>query len=285
MKKGIVQTLSIAVASLTIAALFAACSTTPGTGGKTKVTITVSGSTSVQPIIQKLADNYSAENPNVSIDIQGGGSSAGIKAAQDGTSMIGTSSRELTDAEKAGLNAPVTIAIDCIAVLVNPANGVSNLTKDQVVSIFKGDIANWKDVGGADMPIIVVSRETGSGTRGAFEELLKLQSKDATTGTTTSLITAGALIADSSGAVKSNVSTKPGAIGYDSLGYVDSSVKAVSLDGVAPTTANVKSGTYIISRPFLLLTKGTVNADVQAFLDWLKGSAGQTIIAKQYVLP
>ena len=237
--------------------------------------IEVVGSTSVSPLIEKMAAEYNKTDANTKINIQAVGSSAGIKAAQDGTAQIGMSSRELKDSEKAQLT-ETKIAIDPIAVVTNPANGVENLTKDQIIGIFKGEIKNWKEVGGTDKPIVVVIREAGSGTRDAFEEIMKLTSeKD---GKKISLVAQDAITADSNGAVKQNIATKENAIGYLSFGVVDDTVKGLSVDGVKPSTENVKNDTYLIKIPFLLVCKGEYDAAAKKFVDFIMSDAGQKMV-------
>jgi len=281
---------AVAVLTLTItsAMLFTACGTqeTPSEDagnntGKLSGTVTVSGSTSVQPLAQDLADVFNEIQPDIFVEIQGGGSSQGVKDVSDGISAIGNSSRDLKDTEKTlGLTEHI-IAYDGIAVVAHPSNPVTNLTKDQIQKIFKGEIKNWKEVGGNDAEILVVTREDGSGTRSAFEELLKLQeTKD---GNTVSFMKSDALVADSNGAVKANVSSKNDAIGYTSLGYADETLKKISVDGVECTVENVKSKSYIISRPFLMLTKGELKPEVQAFLDFIKGDKGQEVVGEKYI--
>ncbi len=234
-------------------------------------TITIVGSTSVQPLAEALADEFSTANTGVKIDVQGGGSTTGVKAANDGTGDIGNSSRDLSAEEKGwGLTEHV-IALDGIAVAVNPSNPVEDLTKDQLVKIFKGEILNWKEVGGADKEILIVSREAGSGTRGAFEELLEIEE----------MVKADALVAEGTGAVMANVASKDNAIGYISLGSMDKTVKGVKIDGVEPTVENIKAKTYIISRPFLMLTKGDLKPEVKAFIDFIMSDKGQEIVVNQ----
>lgn len=276
------------VLTISLASLLTACGTSSqapaddnaGKSGTISGTVTVSGSTSVQPLAQDLADIFNETEPGVSIEIQGGGSSQGIKAATDGISNIGTSSRDLTAEEKTGLTEHI-IAYDGVAIVVHPSNPVSNLSKDQVVKIFKGEIKNWKEVGGKDSEILVVTREDGSGTRSAFEELLKLQEKK--DDKTVSFIRSDALVADGTGAVKANVASKENAIGYTSLGFVDSSLKKVNLDNIECSIENVKNKTYAISRPFLMLTKGDVSPETKAFLDFILSDKGQEIVGKTYI--
>ncbi len=248
--------------------------------GNLSGTVTVSGSTSVQPLAQDLADVFNEKYPDVSVEIQGGGSSQGIKDVTDGTSDIGESSRELTPDEKNGL-AEHVIAYDGIAVVVNPANTVKDLTRDQIQKIFKGEITNWKDVGGKDQEILAVAREASSGTKTAFEELLGLQEKR--DGQTVSLVRKDALVADGNGPVKANISSKENAIGYLSLGFADSTVKKLSIDGVECSVENIKNKSYAVSRPFLMLIKGAASPETQAFLDFVKSDAGQEIVGKTYI--
>lgn len=269
-------------AMLTVATLLlTGCGANPQTTKTEKISIV--GSTSVQPLAQELADEYSKNGTQ--IDIQGVGSGAGIKAIQDGTCDIGTSSRELTAVEKATGLKEYIIAYDGIAVVFNPKNTVSNLTIDQASKIFKGEIKNWKEVGGEDKEIIVVSREAGSGTRTAFEELMKVQ-KDAEKDGKTVKVSAlyeKAQVAEGNGAIKQNIASKENAIGYISIGFIDSTLKASKIDGIDATEANVKAKTYKVMRPFLMLTKGQENPATKAFIDYIMGDAGQKIVSEKYI--
>ncbi|MFZ5634151.1 MAG: phosphate ABC transporter substrate-binding protein [Bacillota bacterium] len=240
-------------------------------GGKT--TITIAGSTSVQPLSDELAKAYSQKNPNVTINVQGGGSSQGIKAAAEGIAQIGASSRELKESEK-GKVKETPIAIDGIAIVVNPKNTrVVNLTMDQVKDIFSGKITNWKDVGGQDAAISVVTREAGSGTRGAFEEIVMHDAK----------ITDRAITQASNGAVRTTVAGDQNAIGYLSLGYLSAEVKGVKVDNIEPTVENIKKGSYKVKRPFLYLTKGDPAGDVKAYIDFVLSPEGQQIVSNHYI--
>lgn len=236
-------------------------------------TVSIAGSTSVQPVAQSLADAFASIETGIQVDIQGVGSTAGVKAANDGTANIGTASRELKAEEKEwGLTEHV-IAMDGIAIAIHPSNNVTDLTKDQAAKIFKGEITNWSEVGGSDKEIIVVSREDGSGTRGAFEEILGIEGK----------LREKALIAEGNGAAKQNIATKEDAIGYVSLGYIDRSIEAVKVDGVEPTVENIKAQAYPVARPFLMLTKGELNPETKAFLDFIMSDEGQNIVAVDYI--
>lgn len=245
------------------------------------VTITLVGSTSVEKLAISLGDLYRQQHPNVTIDVQAPGSGAGIKAAAAGTADIGMSSRGLKDSEKEGLN-PVVIANDGIAVVVHADNPVSDLSSEQISGIFKGEITNWKDVGGIDKEILLVTREQGSGTRSAFEELLELVAEDGK-----SLISEDkAISVDSTNGVAQNVRDKDNAIGYISLGSLTDADKAIAVDGVDCTPDNVKSGSYSIARPFLLITKGEPQGEVKSFLDFVMGAEGQAEVSGHgYVSP
>jgi len=220
----------------------------------------------------------STKHPKVQIDIQGGGSSVGVKSAGEGTADIGTVSREVKAEEMQQFpDLKVhTIALDGIAIVVNRNVSVAGLTKDQVRGIFAGQITNWKEVGGADAPILVVSREEGSGTRTAFEELV--MGKDTP-------IAATALLQPSNGAVRTTVTTTPDSVGYLSFGYLDSSVTALTIEGVEPTTENVLNKNYPISRPLNMLTKGEPAGVVKAWLDWILGPDGQRVVADEHYIP
>jgi phosphate transport system substrate-binding protein len=244
----------------------------------------LAGSTSVQPLAEELANAFMAANPEVSIDIQGGGTSVGVTSAGDGTVDIGNASREIKDEEMQQYPdlKVFTIAFDGIAIIVNPDVNLTNLTTEQIRSIFSGAVTNFKEVGGPDAPITVVSREEGSGTRGAFEELV-MTYKDANGEKKTDPIVSSALLQQSNGQLLTVVATTPNTIGYLSFGFLDKSVKAVSVDDVEPTVANVKNDTYPIYRPFNMLTHGDPSPLAKAFLDYVMGSDGQAIVAKDYI--
>jgi len=240
--------------------------------------ISITGSTTVQPLAEKLAGQFMAANPDVTIEVTGGGSSVGVKAASEGTADIGNASREISQDEKTQYpNMKVfVIARDGIAIIVPPDSPMTDLTVDQVRDIFSGKITNWKDVGGPDAPIIVVSREEGSGTRTAFEEMV--MGKDA-------LITANAILQNSNGAVRTAVATTPNSVGYLSFGYLDNSVKALNLNGVAPTEENASNGTYPVVRPLNMLTPKEPDGLVKAFLDFVLGTEGQAMVRSEGYIP
>lgn len=240
--------------------------------------ITVSGSTSVTNVMEVLAETYSnATNQNV--EVQGTGSSAGIRAAKDGTSMIGMSSRSIKDSEKTADTKEVVIARDGIAVTTNNKNTVTNLSKDQISKIYRGELKNWKEVGGENKPIVVVTRDAASGTRGAFEDIMGL--KRTINDMKVSAITATAQVGNGNGMVKTIVANNPYAIGYISLGSVDDSLRALSVDGVAANDANIASGDYGIARPFIVMMKKDVASQATDFIDYILTEEGQKIVAEQ----
>lgn len=230
-------------------------------------TITVAGSTSVQPFSEVLAEAFTAQNPKTRVNVQGGGSSQGIEAAKSGAADIGASSRELKPEEKEGMKEFV-IARDGIAVAVHPSNPVEGLSVDQIRDIFLGKITNWKQVGGNDAPITVVTREAGSGTRDGFEHLVMNKQP----------ITDKALVANSTGAVKATVAGDKNAIGYLSMAGLDAGVKAIAVDGVKPSKESVKSGEYKVSRPFIYVTKGEPAGLAKAFIEFVLSEEGQKIL-------
>lgn len=232
-------------------------------------TVTLAGSTSVQPLAEELGTFYMEVNGDARIEVAGGGSGAGVKAAQSGTADIGMASRALK-AEETGIEA-IAIAIDGIAVVVNKDNAANDLTKDQIKDIFNGKIKNWKEVGGNDANIVVVNREEGSGTRDAFKELVLGEEE----------FVAEAIIQNSTGAVREAVSQDINAIGYISLGGLNDTVHAVKVDGVEATEETIKQGNYPISRPFnFLLNEGTESTEItQAFIDYVLSPEGQAVVA------
>lgn len=241
-----------------------------------KGTIKVGGSTTVQPIAQQVADILNKKNPGLSISVAGGGSGAGIKGAADGTFNVGCSSRELKDTEK-GLT-EVVIGRDAIAVIVNKNNPVKNLTKQQVADIFSGKIKNWKEVGGADTAIFIQTRETGSGTLTAFEEL-------AMAPITKDPIPSHATPHNSTQLLLQAVAKNSNAIGFVSMGYVDQTVHGVSVEGVAATQDNALSGKYPYVRPLMLVTKGKPEGIVAKYINYIRSTKGQQILVSEDYLP
>jgi len=252
-------------------------STTQSSAQSAAYTISTGGSTSVAPLMELFKEEYERLHNNITITISASGSGDGIRGAPAGTFEIGMSSRDLTPAEKGTDIQEYVVAIDGIAVIVNNSSPISNLTRDQIRDIYTGTVNRWEQlgtVGGKSGPIAVISREPGSGTRGAFEEIVGFQDR----------LVHGAIEFDGTGAVKAEVSRNVDAIGYISLGSVDSTSKAISVDGVPATNANVVNGSYAIARPFILMTKRSVplNANTRAFMDWMMGP-GQSIVERSWI--
>ena len=238
-------------------------------------TIEVSGSTTVYPLMELLAEEYTSMHPEITINANGTGSSDGIKAANEGTSEIGMASRNLKSEEKGfGLD-ELAIAFDGIAPVVHPDNPYKSMTMEELRAVFTGEITDWSELTDAKSgPIAVISREPGSGTRGAFEGIVDFEDQ----------LVAGATEFDGNGGVKAAVAGNEDALGYLSLGYVDSSVHGVAIDGVEPTVANVVKGSWAIARPLLVLYRGDeISAQAKAFLDWAMTAEGQEIAATKWV--
>ena len=246
--------------------------------------IQLAGSTTVQPLAEKLAEAFMAQHPDLVVEIQGGGSSVGVTSAGEGTVDIGNASRGIKDSEFEEFpNLQVfTIAYDGIAIVTHPDMQLGSLSVEQVRDIFAGEIANFSEVGGPDAPITVVSREEGSGTRAAFEELV-MQYKDAAGDKQEKAIFEKALLQQSNGQVRTTVATTPNSIGYLSFGFLDDSTQPVPIDGAEPTVANVKNESYPIFRPLNMLTNGPPNELAQAFLDFILSAEGQAIVAEDYI--
>jgi len=238
-----------------------------------KSTVTIAGSTSIMPFSEKLAEHFKIEKPGITVDVQGGGSSAGIQACINRTVDIGMSSRELKGDEKALKE--IVICRDGIAIVVNPRNPIKDITLRQVRAVYGGKIRNWKQLGWIDRQIDAVTREEGSGTRGAFEELAmgKTDIHDST------------MVQDSNGSVKEVVATDPYAVGFISLGVVDAKVKALSVDGSAPKVENIKAGKYRMVRPFLYLTVGEPEGAARLFIAYTLSKDGQSILKKEGLIP
>ncbi|WP_064608757.1 phosphate ABC transporter substrate-binding protein [Photobacterium sp. J15] len=257
----------------TLCALFAALTFNV----QAKETVTVSGSTSVSHVVEVLAETFSSNNKDTFIAVQGVGSSAGIAAVKQNAADIGMSSRYLKPAEINPDITTVTIAHDGIALVVNKNNPVTDLNKEQVSKIYHGEITNWKEVGGPDLKMAVVSRENASGSRFSFEDYMGLTQQIA--GQTVSDINPHVLVVNTNGTVKSLVSRNVHSIGYISLGSIDDSVKALSFEGVQPTMSNLESGKYKISRPFIMLYKEkTIEDNAKAFIDFVISPKGQDLI-------
>ena len=272
--------LSITLVIILALGMLAGCGEkeTPDTGEEpTEVsgTVVTAGSTSVQPLSEELAAVFMDANPGITVEVQGGGSGQGIKAIQEKIADFGALSRNVKDEEKASVTEEFVIAKDGVAVVVNPESTIENLTIEQIKKIYIGEITNWKEVGGEDAPIVVVSREEGSGTRGAFTEITKVMEKNEA-GEEVDNTTKDALVQGSTGAVMQTVATTPDTIGYVSLGSLSDTVKAVKVEGVAPSNETVLSGEYKISRPFLYVVGGELTEAAQLYIDFILSEEGQS---------
>jgi len=235
--------------------------------------LTIAGSTSIQPFADKWAEVFMEKRPGLGVNVQGGGSSAGIQACKSGACQVGMSSRELKPDEKDLFE--IVVARDGLAVIVHPDNPVRAATLHQVKEIFAGDLRSWKLLGGADRAITVVTREEGSGTRGAFQELVMGESR----------IFRGAITQDSNGTVREIVAHDPYSIGFISLGLVNEQVAALELDGAAANEENIGNGRYKLVRPFLFVSRGAPTGQAKEFIDFVLSDEGQALIKKEGLLP
>lgn len=247
-----------------------------GTSSDHVATIAISGSTSVGPLAEKLAFNYE-ENNDVKIEINQIGSSAGITNAINGVSEIGMSSRDLKQEEiDSGLN-EVIIAYDGIVVVTHPTNKVKDLTLEQVKKIFTGEVTNWKELGGEDLEIVVVSREDGSGSRDAFQEIVDYSSGE---------LVRSAIIASGNGNIKTTVAMNKHAVGFISFEYIDDSISTIDIDGVKATAEHVLQQKYKLSRPFLFVNKEENLTDAgQQFIDYILSPEGQVVVSETGAIP
>jgi len=240
-------------------------------------TISVTGSTTVLPAAQAAAESFMRNDKNADIMVSGGGSSVGVQAVGEGTADIGMASRELKSSEKEKYPDLIqhVIARDGIAVIINKDNPVESLTMAQVKSIYKGEIANWNEIGGDDMEIVVVGRDSSSGTRETFHELVMDKEDFVPT----------QMEKNSNGAVQQTVAHTPGAIGYVGLGYIDETIKAVQIDTdgnkVMPTIENVQNGSYPIARSLNMFTKGQATGLSKDYINYILSNDGQAIIEEE----
>lgn len=282
MKTKITKVLSFISAILLTVTFAAGCqkSETPKTSGEQPKseqsslsgTLQMAGSTSMEKMANALSESFMQKNSGVTVNAEFIGSSAGIEALASGSADIGNSSRSLKDSEKSQGIIENIVAIDGIAVITDKSNTVSNLTKQQLTDIYTGKIKNWSELGGQSAAIVVIGREAGSGTRGAFEEILKIEDQCAYSNEL-----------DSTGAVLSKVTSTPGSIGYVSLDVIDDSVNVFKLEGVEATAENIKAGAYFLQRPFVMATKGEIskqNDIVKAWFSYIDSDEGQAIIKK-----
>ena len=240
-------------------------------------TVNTNGSTSMESVMGYLIEGFKEVQPGITVSYTGSGSSAGVTGAQDGTCDIGLSSRALKDEEVSNGAVAHIVALDGVAIIVNPANTVEDLTVEDIAKLATGAISNWSELGGADGPVAFIGREAGSGTRGAFEEIVGVADQCVYTNELTS-----------TGDVIANVASNPNAIGYASLSAVDDTVKAVKVNGVEASEATVQDGSYAIQRPFVMVTKdGAAPSDAtQAFLEYaMSGDVADIIRAAGAVPP
>jgi phosphate transport system substrate-binding protein len=239
--------------------------------------VEIKGSTTVLPLMQKVVDHFQKAHPEISISLSGGGSSNGAKALIDGTCDIAMMSRDMKDKEITAATengrAPMqhVVAFDCIVPVVNPGNAVSDLTKAQLLKIYTGEVTNWKDLGGADAEIVVISRDTSSGTYDCWKD--KIMESDGNK----NKVFPGASLQASNGAVAQAVAKNKLAIGYVGLAYVNSELKAVSVEGVPATTKTALDGSYPISRGLNCYTPGAPTGDVKTIIDFMMSPAGQDL--------
>lgn len=260
------------------AALFTGCSkpgTEQGSSSKESATVSTDGSTSMEKVIGFLSEAYMEDNSNVKVTYNPTGSGAGIQAVSEGRCDIGLSSRDLKEDEAKTLDSTV-IAIDGIAVIVNNANPVTDLSIEQIAKIYTGEITNWKDVGGDDKPIVLIGREAASGTRDGFESITDTKENCKYTQELTS-----------TGDVIQTVSSNPNAIGYASLAAVKDSIKVLSVEGVKPSTKTIQSGEYKIQRDFVLVTKKdkALTGEAKKFFDFAASKNADSLIEKAGAIP
>jgi phosphate transport system substrate-binding protein len=241
--------------------------------GKPREGITLAGSTAFQPFAEKLADHYMLSHAEVAITIQGGGSALGIQSALSGVAQVGMADLVKLPKEADALKS-IVVARDGIAVVANPANAITGLTLEQVRGIFSGTVKNWKEVGGADHAINVISREAGSGTRTSFEQIIG--------GVT---LTANALIQDSNGTIRETVANDANAVGYLSHGLINEKIKPLTVDGFSCVEKDIKSGEYKLVRPIFLVFKAEVSPACHAFLDYLLTAEAQELLHQNGLIP
>ncbi|MCD4767912.1 MAG: phosphate ABC transporter substrate-binding protein [Methanosarcinales archaeon] len=243
------------------------------------VKLQIAGSTTVLPVAEECARAFMEKHPGSRIFVSGGGSSHGVKAVADGTVDIGTASRDLKSSETDSHPDLVAhgVAKDGVAVIVHPSNPITDLTMEQLQGIYTGTITNWKEVGGTDSGIMVVTREEGSGTRDCFEQAVMKPIK--------AEITDHGIIQDSNGKTRATVAGSAQAIGFISLGYINSDVSALRLDGIVPTIESVMDGSYAISRTLWMITNGNPDSSEQAFLNFVLSDEGQRIVEDVHFIP
>lgn len=275
MKKTIIAVIGVLASVCLIIGIFAGCKGAVSKPQNSKQTVSTDGSTSMEKVMGYLSESYMSDNENVTVTYNPTGSGAGIQAVAEGRCDIGLASRNLKDDEKANLSETV-VAIDGIAVIVNNQNTIDDLTIEQIAGIYKGEITNWNELGGADAPIVLIGREAASGTRDGFESI---------TGTEDLCKYSQELT--STGDVVQTVSSNPNAIGYASLASVGETVKAVKVEGVTPTTETIQNGEYKIQRNFVFVTRkdDKLNESAQNFFDFAANGQADDLIVKAGAVP
>lgn len=263
------------ISTLTAVSLFAAVLTSCGKTNSDNGTVSTDGSTSMEKVIGYLSESYMEENTDIKVTYNPTGSGSGIQAVLEGRCDIGLSSRDLKDEEKAELTGTV-IAIDGIAIIVNPQNPVNDLTLEQIASLYKGDVTNWSEIGGNNSPVVLIGREAASGTRDGFESI-----------TDTEDLCKYSQELTSTGDVVQTVASNPNAIGYASVASVKDTVKMIDVEGVSPTTKTIQNGTYKVQRNFVFVTKKNAELSdaAKAFYDFATSSAADELIVKAGAVP
>lgn len=278
MNKKFLKTMAAGMATLMLAGSLVGCGTNAsgtkdqgGSGAEPQGTVSLAGSTSMEKLCEAMSESFMETYPNITVTVEYTGSGAGIESLTAGSIDIGNASRGLKDGEKEKGAVENVVAIDGIAVIVDKANTVTDLTTEQLADIYTGKVTNWSELGGSNEAIVVIGRENGSGTRGAFEELLKVE--DACK---------YAQELDSTGGVLAKVASTPGAIGYVSLDVVDETVQATALNGVEANEENILAGNYLLSRPFVMATMGEIDSQnelVQTWFSYIASEEGQNVIS------
>jgi len=255
-----------------MAVAFSGCGSKASESGSLNGKVTLAGSTSMEKLCEAMSESFMEANPGMTVTVEYTGSGAGLESLAAGSVDIGNASRGLKDEEEANGSVENIVAIDGIAVITDKNNAVTDVSSENLAKIYTGEISNWSELGGEDQPIVVIGREAGSGTRDAFEELLKVADE-----------CQYAQELDSTGAVLAKVASTPGAIGYVSLDVVDNTVTGLKIDGVEPTEEQILAGTYLLQRPFVMATKGEIseqNEVVQAWFAYINSDEGKEVIKK-----
>ncbi len=271
MKKNMMKRFAACAAALFAAGSLAVCGSAHAAEKTLTGKISLAGSTSMEKFCEAMSESFMEEYPGISVTVEYTGSSAGVESLLQGSVDIGNASRELKAGEKEKGAVENIVAVDGIAVITDKANRVSGLTMKQLKDIYTGRISNWKELGGSDEAIVVIGREAGSGTRGAFEEVLKVGDS-----------CRYAQELDSTGGVLAKVASIPGSIGYISRDAVNKTVRSLSLDGVQATAKEIVSGGYRLSRPFVMVTRGAADSQndlVRTWFSYLKSEKGRSVIS------